>query len=127
MAYGQKVVAIIDDEPAVRDSLATLIKSLGYRAEVYGSGEEFIKAALSSEAGCLLVDIHLGDITGFELIRHILSMGLLLPVVFMTGSQEAGLRKEAGDFGCVAFLLKPFPASDLAEVIEEAIGKANAI
>jgi FixJ family two-component response regulator len=127
VAFSRKVIAIIDDDAAVRDAMTNLVQSLGYSTEVYGSGEDFINAAPNSEADCLLVDIQLGDITGFELIRHLLTMGLLLPVIFMTGSQDSTLRKEAAGFGAVACLLKPFPTSDLIQAFADAIGTADEV
>src|SRR6185503_5358576 len=109
----------------MREGMAALVASLGYRAEVYSSGEEFIDAAMKSEAGCLLVDIELGDITGVELVRHLSAMGLTFPVIFMTGSRDATVKKQATEFGCVAYLLKPFPTDQLLEAISEAIGTAR--
>jgi FixJ family two-component response regulator len=125
MANGQKVIAIIDDDATIRNATAALVDALGYCTEVYSSGEEFIDAAMKSEAGCLLVDIQLGDITGVELVRHLSAMGLTFPVIFMTGSQDALVRKQATEVGSVAYLLKPFPTNHLVEAINEAIGAAG--
>ena len=118
----QKVVAIIDDDDGMRDGLANLLAAAGYLTEAYGSGEAFIGAAMKSEAGCLVVDIHLGDITGVELGRHLLAMGLTFPFIFMTGSDDPTIRKQAMEFGCVAYLQKPFPPNQLVKAITEAIG-----
>ena len=125
MANGQKVIAIIDDDATIRNATAALVDALGYSTEVYSSGEEFIDAAMKSEAGCLLADIQLGDITGVELVRHLSAMGLTFPVIFMTGSRDATVKKQATEFGCVAYLLKPFPTDQLLEAISEAIGTAR--
>jgi FixJ family two-component response regulator len=125
MALPGKVIAIIDDHVAIREAMAALVGSLGYRTEIYTSGEEFIEAAMKSEASCLLVDIELGDITGVELVRHLSELGLTFPVIFMTGSQDATVRRQATEFGCVAYLLKPFPANHLVEALDEAIGSAK--
>ena len=122
MPICQKVVAIIDDDDGMRDGLANFLAAVGYRTETYGSGEEFIAVAMKSEAGCLVVDIHLGDITGVELGRHLLAMGLTFPIIFMTGSDDLTVRKQAMEFGCVAFLQKPFPPNQLVKAITEAIG-----
>ena len=125
MTVRRKVVAIIDDDSLIRDGVANLVAALGYRTETYSSGEGFIDAAIKSEAGCLLVDIQLGDLTGVELARHLLAMGLTFPVIFMTGSHDEITRKQATEFGCVAYLLKPFPADQLVNAITEAIGTAG--
>jgi FixJ family two-component response regulator len=122
MTFSRKVVGIIDDDPAMRRALSTLLTALGYLTEVYASGEEFIDAAFKSEARCLVVDIQLGDISGVELGRHLLAMGLTFPVIFMTGSVDGLARRQATELGCVAFLQKPFPPNQLAEAIIEALG-----
>jgi FixJ family two-component response regulator len=122
MAVSQKVIAIIDDHDSILSAMESLVRSLGYGTEVYNSGEGFIEGAMKSEASCLLVDVELGDITGVELVRHLSAMGLTFPTIFMTGSQDATARKQATDFGCVAYLLKPFPANQLVDALREAIG-----
>jgi FixJ family two-component response regulator len=122
MTISRKVIAIIDDDSAMRGALSALLTTVGYRTEVYASGEEFIDAAFRSEARCLVVDIQLGDITGVELGRHLLAMGLTFPVIFMTGSVDGLARQQTSELGCVAFLQKPFPPNQLIEAIIEAIG-----
>ena len=125
MTIRRKVVAIIDDDRAILDAVARLVAALGYRTEVYTSGEEFIDAASQSEAGCLLVDIQLGDLSGVELARHLSAMGLTFPVIFMTGWQDETVRKQATEFGCVAYLLKPFRTDHLVNALAEAIGPTD--
>jgi len=127
MAVRRKVVAIIDDNSLIRDGVANLVAALGYRTETYSSGEGFIDAAIKSEAGCLLVDIQLGDLSGVEMARHLSAMGLTFPVIFMTGCRDEIVRKQATEFGCVAYLLKPFPTNQLVDAIAEAIGTADDI
>lgn len=122
MSTARKTVAVIDDDEALLEALDGLLSPLGYRTELYGSAEAFIKAAMRSKAACLVVDLQLGDISGVELGRHLSAMGFTFPVIFMTGSADALLRKQAMDFGCIAYLQKPFRANELAAAITEAIG-----
>jgi FixJ family two-component response regulator len=105
--------------------LETLTVALGYQTELYESAEEFIQGAAFSKASCLLVDIQLGDISGVELARHLAAGGIRRPIIFMTGSQDTALRDQAMDFGCVAYLLKPFAASLLSAALVKAL-TANA-
>jgi FixJ family two-component response regulator len=121
MPLDGKVVAIVDDDPGVRDALGWVLSSWGCRTESYASAEEFIKAASTSEAGCLVLDIQLGDITGVELARHLFAMGLRFPIIFMTGSHCDGIRRTALEFGCVAFLSKPFEHERLLEAVAKAL------
>ena len=125
MAIGQKVIAVIDDDASIRDAMSALVVSLGFRAEVYSSGQAFIDAVRKSEASCLLVDIHLGDITGVELVHYLSTMGFTYAVIFMTPSESPVVRKQAAEVGPVAYLLKPFPINHLVKAINEAIGSAG--
>ena len=67
----KNVIAVVDDDAGIRGALEGLLTSWGYGVELYGSAEEFIRAAISSAAACLLVDIQLGDVSGVELGRHL--------------------------------------------------------
>jgi FixJ family two-component response regulator len=114
------VIGIVDDDPGVRDALDLLLTSYGYRTELYASAEAFIIAATTTKSACLLVDIELGDITGVELGRQLSAMGHAFPIIFMTGSYDARTQKQAQDFGCIAFLHKPFQAEQLIESVVRA-------
>ena len=122
VATAGKVIAVIDDDEAVLEALERLLSSLGFQTELYGSAEAFVAAAMRSEAACLIVDIQLGDITGIELGRHLSAIGLTFPIIFMTGSNDGTAYNQAIEFGCVAYLKKPFPAEQLKAAIIEAIG-----
>jgi FixJ family two-component response regulator len=122
----KKVIAVVEDDAGVRDALERLLTSWGYGVELYASAEEFIGAAISSAAAGLLVDIQLGDISGVELGRHLLSNGLTFPIIFMTGSQDEIVRRQALDFGCIAYLSKPLQTRQLKEAIDLAIAQSIA-
>ena len=117
-------IAIVDDDPGMRGCLEELLSSFGYRTEVYSSAEEFLRAAITTEALCIVIDIQLGDTSGIELARHLAATGFNFPIIFMTGSLDEKHRRQALDFGCVAFLHKPFPAVQLINAITKAIGCA---
>jgi len=122
MEKRRNVIAIIDDDSGMRDSLEDLLSVFGYRAEVYSSAEEFAAAAITTKAACLVIDIQLGDISGVELASHLFAIGFRFPIIFMTGSTDETHRRQALDLGCTAFLLKPFPAVQLIDAITTAIG-----
>jgi FixJ family two-component response regulator len=122
----RKVIAVVDDDPLVREALDGLLSSLGYRAELYASAAEFIATALTTEASCLLLDVQLGAMTGIELARHLMSTGFSFPTIFMTGSKDESYRRDGVALGCVDYLDKPFPASRLIGAIDKAIGSARA-
>ena len=116
------LIAIIDDEEHVREAIGRLIESLGYRAEVYASAEEFLVQVEASAAACLLVDLHLKNLSGIELGRELSSLGLTLPMIIMTGSHDPMVRKQAMELECAAFLQKPFSPELLVEAIVGAVG-----
>jgi FixJ family two-component response regulator len=115
-----KTVAVIDDDCDVRESLEVLLAALGYDTELFDSAESFLAAAATSKASCLLVDIHLGDISGIELVRQLAAEGIKCPVIFMTGRNDDNIRSQAKAAGCIAFLNKPFPAELLRDAIRQA-------
>ena len=111
------VIAIIDDDPDLLEALDLMLSAHRYRPALFASAEEFLGVAATSEAACLVVDIQLGGISGVELGRQLFASGFTFPIIFMTGSRDELHRRQAMDFGCVAFLLKPFPEDRLIEAI----------
>jgi FixJ family two-component response regulator len=118
----QKAIAVIDDDLGILVSLELVLSSCGYHAALFASAEEFLNAASTLEASCLIVDIQLGDISGVELVRTLYSQGCELPVIFITGSRDELHQRQAMELGCAAFLLKPFSAEGLIEAVRKAIG-----
>jgi FixJ family two-component response regulator len=121
MSDEKTIVAIIDDDPEIRDAMETLLSAFGYGTETFGSAETFLICASTSQATCLLVDIQLGDISGIELARQLAAGGFKFPIIFMTGLNDDVIRRQAADAGGIAFLQKPFPARLLMDAIKLAI------
>ncbi len=122
MTNGQKIVAVVDDDPEMRAAMASLLSSYGYCAETFNSAETFLTCASTSKATCLVVDIQLGDISGVELANQLVADGYSYPIIFMTGLDDELIRRQADAAGGVAFLHKPFPARMLFDAIEKALG-----
>jgi FixJ family two-component response regulator len=122
MATTCSVVAVVDDDPAMRRAMARLLSVLGYSTELFASGKAFLDAAPSSEAACLVVDIQLSDISGLELGRQLIADGRKVPIIFMTACDDETIHRKAMEFGCVAYLRKPFSADLLVAAIVKAIG-----
>src|SRR5262245_51692753 len=111
----QKVIAVVDDDLGVLESLGVMLSSCGYHSELFASAEEFVSAAPTLEAACLIVDIQLGDVSGVELVRALCAEGFTSPVIFITGSRDELHWGQAMELG-YAFLLKPFPAERLIDI-----------
>jgi FixJ family two-component response regulator len=126
-ASSQQTIAVVDDDPSVRKALARLLCVFGYRVELFASAEEFLEAAPSCKAMCLLLDIKLGAMSGLDLARRLSDDGLAFPIVFMTGSEKNLVRLQCLDFGCIAFLQKPIPEARLMEALAKAAGATHPI
>jgi FixJ family two-component response regulator len=121
MADQLKIVAVIDDDPQMRASTATLLQAHGYRAETFDSAETFFACVSSSKAVCLVVDIQLRDISGIELARQLTMDGFKFPIIFMTGLDDETVKRRADAAGGIAFLTKPFQAKTLIDAIKKAV------
>jgi FixJ family two-component response regulator len=122
MSNLQKTIAVIDDDPEMRASMAMLLSAYGYGVETFDSAETFLTFASKCRAICLFVDIQLGDITGVELARQLVADGYEFPIIFMTGHGDAAVERKATAAGGIAFLRKPFPATMLIDAIKKATG-----
>jgi FixJ family two-component response regulator len=122
MTNCEMTVAVIDDDPEMRASMACLLSAYGYCPETFDSAETFLTCASTSKATCLVVDIQLGDISGVELAHQLAAEGFSYPIIFMTGLDDEVIRRQALAAGGVAFLRKPFPAKMLLDAIKKAAG-----
>ena len=118
MPTQRKIVAVVDDDASMRVGLERLLQARGFGTEVFPSAEAFLAAATAAD--CLLLDIHLGGMGGFELRRQLSSAGSSLPVIFMTAFDDEAARVEAVSLGCVAYLRKPFSGDLLMNAIADA-------
>ena len=116
------VVIVVDDNAGLLKSVARLLAHHGIDSRTFASAEALLESDSVQTATCLLLDIHLGGISGIELQRWLAASGSKRPVIFMTASDDEAARNEAMDAGCIAYLRKPFAG----QVLLDAIGKAVA-
>jgi FixJ family two-component response regulator len=111
------LVAVVDDDISVRESLDSLLRSAGLMVRVFASAEEFLNSAPPSEADCLILDVRLPGMNGFELHRELLKRRGV-PVIFMTahGYDKRTMSEAASDW-TVAYLTKPFSEAELLDSI----------
>jgi FixJ family two-component response regulator len=114
-----RTIAVVDDNPSMLQGLNRLLSAHGFHVRTFASAEAFLEACVASEADCLLLDIHLGGISGIDLQRQLIASGRELPVIMMTAIDNEITRQEAFDAGCVAYLKKPF----LSKLLIDAIGR----
>ena len=117
MGNCMRTIAVIDDNPSMLQSLNRLLSAHGFSVQTFASAESFLDNLAGCKADCLLLDIHLGGISGIDLQRRLTSSGTDLPVIFMTAIDSEVARQEAIDAGCIAYLRKPFLAKLLIDAI----------
>ena len=115
-------VFVVDDDEAVRDSLAALLESVGVEAATFASGREFLAAHDGRRPGCLVLDLDLPDMTGLDLLAALAAGGARLPAILITGRRASALRARADGAAVIALLEKPFPERALLEAIAAALG-----
>jgi FixJ family two-component response regulator len=119
------IVAGVDDDFRVRESIESLVESAGYAAMVFSSGEEFLQSGALAETICLVTDVRMPGMDGIELQRRIRLERPELPVIFISAHHDEETRQRALDGGAVAFLYKPFDGAKLLGVIEAALNNSR--
>jgi two-component system response regulator FixJ len=126
MSTADIVVHIVDDEEAVRNSLAFLLSGAGFAVRVHASATDFLAVAPSVRNGCLITDLRMPDIDGVELLRRLRDADALLPAIVITGHGDVQMAVEAMKNGALDFIEKPFSDDVLIESIGRAVDKAAA-
>ncbi len=115
------VVFVVDDDPAIRQALQSLIRSVGLRVETFASAQEFHARRRSDAPSCLVLDVRLPGASGLDLQRQLGEQGLTLPIIFITGHGDIPMSVRAMKAGAVEFLTKPFRDQELLDAIRAAI------
>ena len=118
------LVGIVDDDPSVRKGLARLVKSAGYRVEVFASAHEFLTRPPREDPACLLIDVRMPGLTGLELQDALAIAGRRMSIVFVSGHGDVAGSVKAMKSGAVDFLTKPVDARELLDAIERAVAQA---
>ncbi len=127
MTISDAVVYIVDDDELIRDSLRTLVKSVGLQAETFSSAHQFLETILSDRPGCLVLDIRMPGLSGLDLQSELQKMHVSLPIIFITGHGTVPMSVRAMKAGAIDFLSKPFEDQELLDTIQQAIKKHNHI
>lgn len=128
MAWTQEekaTVYVVDDEPAVRHSLAALLRAVGLGVQTFASASEFLAAPVTRPA-CLLLDVRITSMDGFQLQKRIAGTDHDLPFIIITGDGNAETRRRSLEAGAVSFFDKPFDDEELLDAIYGAITSSPA-
>jgi len=126
MTEPSSVVFVVDDDASVRDAIRSLLTSVGLHTEVFGSTEEFLKAARPEIPSCLVLDIRLPGSSGLEFQDELARTGVHIPIIFITAHGDIPMTRRAMKAGAIEFLTKPFQKDELLGAIGQAIERDHA-
>jgi FixJ family two-component response regulator len=115
------LVALVDDDESVRESLPDLLRQFGFSVRAFASAEEFLSSDCVDQTRCLILDIAMPGMSGLDLQRQLQTQGSSIPVIIITGQNEETVWNRALEQGAVRVLLKPIIASVLIEAVNLAI------
>jgi FixJ family two-component response regulator len=122
-----QIVSVVDDDESLRRSLKNLLGSVGFRVEAFASAEAFLQSTHQEQTSCLLLDLRLPGMNGFDLLRHLSGRGSTIPTVILTAhGDDDEARQRSLQAGAVAFLSKPFDGNALLDVIRTALKQGGA-
>jgi len=121
----QRLVHIVDDDPAIRRSVGFMLKTSGHLVEAYESGADLLKKSSDLDQGCILLDIRMPGMDGLEVQQALQEKGVGLPVIIMTGHGDVTLAVKAMKAGAVDFIEKPFEKEVLLASLDQGFGRLS--
>ena len=115
------LISIVDDDESMREAIQSLLRSVGFRAKTFASGEQFLQSDQIENTACLILDVRMPGMSGLELQRRLMATECRIPIVFVTAHGEEEARSRALQEGAVDFLLKPFSEEALLNAIQAAL------
>jgi FixJ family two-component response regulator len=125
MINSKPVLAVLDDEPEMRKALRRLLTGRGFSVEEYGHGNDLLTAIGSRPLDCLLLDLHMAEVSGFDVLEAFQSRHIHVPVIVITAHDEPGTEDRVRSLGACAYLEKPVDRDALLAAIEAAIAPSN--
>src|SRR5467141_4996666 len=111
------LVAVVDDDDSVRESLGGLFRSVGYAAQGFASADAFLQSDDLAKTDCVILDVRMPGMSGLELQRQLVASHPDVPVIFMTAHDDARARSQALSGGAAAYLIKPFSEEALLDAV----------
>jgi FixJ family two-component response regulator len=126
MSQAQSTVIIVDDDPAIREALGSLLRSVGLEVKALASVPEFLKSGRPNGPTCLVLDVRLPGRSGLDFPRELSASNIHLPIVFITGHGDIPMSVQAMKGGAIEFLTKPFRDQDLLDAIQLVLARDRA-
>jgi FixJ family two-component response regulator len=122
----KETIVVVDDDDGLRQAFERLLNAAGFQALTFPSAETLLQADAAGSAACLVLDIHLPGLSGFDLRRELVRTAARQPpVIFITGHDEPAARDQAEALGAFAYLPKPFAGRTLVDAVARALGEAR--
>jgi FixJ family two-component response regulator len=115
------LVAVVDDDESIRESLPDLLNELGFRTRAFASAEEFLSSGSLEQTKCLILDVVMPGMTGLDLQQQLNDRERKIPIIFITAQKDREVRDRAFEQGAVSFLFKPFSDTALLEALNKAV------
>ena len=120
-AMERPLLAVVDDDESVRESLPDLLNEFGFASQTFSSAEEFLLSDSLERTRCLILDIAMPGMSGLELQQSLKQRGWKIPIVFLTAQRDKAIHERAFRQGAVRLLLKPFSDTALLEAVKAAL------
>ena len=120
----QGMIAIVDDDEAVREAMKSLVRSLGYGVSTFDSAEAFLNSEQIDDTSCIITDLQMPGLSGLDLQDLLIARGHRFPIIFITGYPNENARTRAMKAGAIGFLSKPFKFDDLLGHLDKALKAA---
>jgi FixJ family two-component response regulator len=118
-----RTVVVVEDDVGMRTAIARLLRVAGFESLAFGSAESLLATTAADSAGCLILDVRLPGLTGFELYDRLTTAGSTPPVIFISAHDEAAGRAQADRVSAIAYLSKPFPGRSLLDAVARALDR----
>jgi FixJ family two-component response regulator len=115
------VISVVDDDESLRRSLRNLVRSVGFRVEMFASAEEFLTSPRREHTGCLVLDLRMTGMSGLDLLRRLAASNVRVPAIVLTAHGDGEIRQQCLQAGAVAFLDKPFRGTALLDAVRLAL------
>jgi FixJ family two-component response regulator len=115
------LISVVDDDESIRESLPDLLREIGFAAQAFSSGEEFLASDYLAQTSCLILDVAMPGMTGPDLQRELAIRPQKIPIIFITAQRDETVRPRLLNLGAVECLLKPFSEADLVEALNAAL------
>jgi len=115
------LVAVVDDDESVRESLPDLLNELGFATRAFSSAEDFLASGSLDQTECLILDVAMPGMTGLDLQQQLNDRERRIPIIFITAQKDGAVRDRALEQGAVSFLFKPVSDTALLEALSKAV------